>query len=250
MTVSGVAGWLNIRGLSLKVRLPDEIYAGQETFASLTIANRKRFFPSFLLRVELEGGGRTDFSVVERLSDDAGTAAVTFPQRGIVALEQALVSSPFPINFFVRSMMLPLEVRGVVFPSPLPCAGLPIAPEQARGGLHESLSRGYEGEVDRISDYTGTEPFRMIHWRLSARHDSLKVKGMTAAAEEPIVLDPDRLPVGDREERLRCGVWLVNRAIRANRPVGLVVAGRIIAPDTSRTHRLRLLTELALHGIR
>lgn len=55
MTVSGVAGWINIRGLELQVRLPDEIYAGQETFAYLVIANRKRFVPSFLLRVTVEG---------------------------------------------------------------------------------------------------------------------------------------------------------------------------------------------------
>ncbi|ADI84531.2 DUF58 domain-containing protein [Geobacter sulfurreducens] len=250
MTVSGVAGWLNIRGLALQVRLPDEIYADQETFAYLVIVNRKRFVPSFLLRVSVEGGGWADFNLVERQADEAGSAAIRFPRRGIVTLGRAVVSSPFPINFFVRSTVLPLDARGVVFPSPLPCAGFSVLPEQAGRGGRESLSPGYEGEVDRISDYTGTEPFRLIHWRLSARHGSLKVKGMTAVADEPIILDPDRLPGSDREERIRCGVWLVNRAIRANRPVGLFVDGRTIAPDTSRAHRLRLLTELALHGIR
>ena len=31
-------------------------------------------------------------------------------------------------------------------------------------------SKGFEGDVTKISDYTGTEPLKLVHWRLSAKH--------------------------------------------------------------------------------
>lgn len=249
MTVSGILGWLNIRGLSLALRLPDEIYDGQETIASLRLENRKRLFPSFLLLVELEGT-RSIFHLVGRNGAETGTVAVTFRGRGLKQLVRAVVRSPFPINFFVRSTALPLDARCIVFPHPKPCAP-PDAPADGRSrGVRESRGRGYDGEVEKIVEYTGAEPFKLVHWRLSARHENLKVKEMTALAEEPLVLDISKLPGRSIEEGLACGAWLVNRSIRANRPVGLITGGRIIPPDTSRTHRLKLLAELALHGSR
>jgi len=249
MTVSGILGWLNIRYLSLAVRLPDEIYDGQETYVSLQVENHKRFVPSFLLRVELEGGCG-GFQLVDRTGSETTSLAVTFQGRGRKELSQPVVSSPFPINFFIRSTTLPLNAHCVVFPRPVPC-GPPGGPADGRSrGVVESRGRGYEGEMETIAEYTGVEPLKLVHWRLSARHENLKVKQLTAMADVPLMLDLAKLPGRSMDERLSCGVWIVNRSIRANRPVGLIAGSKVYRPDISRSHRLRLLTELALHGSR
>ena len=87
---------------------------------------------------------------------------------------------------------------------------------------------------------------RRIHWRLSARYDTLKVKQFAAGGAEPVVIDPARLP-GDTETRLGMATDLVNRLHRGGRPVGLKLGDRLIPPSHGRSHRLRLLRELALH---
>ena len=55
MAVSGILGWHNIRGLKMWIELPDEIYAGLATLATVRLVNAKRFSPSFLLRIKILG---------------------------------------------------------------------------------------------------------------------------------------------------------------------------------------------------
>lgn len=249
MTVSGILGWLNIRYLGGAIRLPEEIYDGQETYVTLQLENRKRWLPSFLLRCEV-GGGSVDFYFIERRGAETGTVSMTFAGRGRKELGLVAVSSPFPINFFIRSTTLPLDAHCVVFPRPHPC-GMPGAPADARNrGAARSSGRGYEGEMETIAEYTGVEPLKLVHWRLSARHENLKVKQLTSLADVPLMLDIAQIPGHNIDEMLSCAAWIVNRSIRANRPVGLIAGTKVIGPGTSRSHRLKLLTELALHGSR
>jgi len=249
MAVSGCAGWMNIRGIRVALDFPDEIYDGTDTLIIVRLENLKRMLPSFLLRV-VACDAEVGFNLVERNSVESDALTVCFRGRGKRVLEKAQVSSAFPINFFVRGMSVSLDTAFTVFPAPRAC-GFPEGqgPREARGEAF-SRRRGYGGDVAKIRDYTGSEPFKLIHWRLSARHQELKVKEFTSPSETPLVLDLPSLPGANLEERLSCGAFLVNRAIRAGRPVGLKLAGRLIQPDTTRTHRLRLLTELAEYGKR
>lgn len=249
MTVSGIMGWINIRGLALTVRLSDEIYDGQETYAAVSLENRKRLLPSFLLRAQIDEGAVL-FPLVGRRTTETGTLPLTFRGRGRRAIERAVVSSPFPINFFVRRTALRIDGHGIVFPRPRPCDGVFGRDGRPSRGFRSAGGRGFEGDVEKIADYTGTEPLKLIHWRLSARHENLKVKELASASTDPLMLDLAQLPAQNPEEGLSCLAWLVNRSIRAGRPVGLIAEGRAIAPDTSRSHRLRLLAEIALHGSR
>lgn len=249
MAISGLAGWLNIRGLGVTVDFPDEIYDSRDTLAIVRLENRKKRLPSFLLRVHALD---TDvlFHLVERSSCESGSLNLRFQGRGKRLLERVQVSSVFPINFFVRKKSISLRSGFTVFPAPGSCdlADGP-GPRESRGEA-SSIRRGYGGEVATIRDYTGREPMKLIHWRLSARHQELKVKELTSPAETPLILDVLSLPGGTLEENLSCATFLVNRAMRAGRPVGLRLGSRLIAPDTTRPHRLRLLTELAEYGKR
>lgn len=247
MAISGLAGWLNLRALKVDIDFPDEIYDGRETLAIVRLENRKRRFPSFLLKVRALDTEAL-FHIVERNSVETGALTVRFRGRGKRLLERVQVSSVFPINFFVRRKGLSLHAGFTVFPAPGSCEPARGAgPRDARGNV-SSARRGYGGDVATIRDYTGREPMKLIHWRLSARHQQLKVKDLTAPAENPLILDVLALPGGTLEENLSCATFLVNRAMRTGRAVGMKLGTRLIAPDTTRQHRLRLLTELAEYG--
>lgn len=218
-----------------------------ETLATVTLRNGGRRFPAFLLEVEVQGRS-VPFRLVEAGETSARLATVLFDGRGRRPLPPLRVRSVFPVNFFVRSFTLGAAGEATVFPAPRPCG------VQGRGGRFRDAGeravvlRGEEGDLRRIVDYTGCEPLRRVHWKLSARQGELKVKEMSAASGDPVILEVDRLPGAGVEERLGSGVFLVNRLARENRPVGLRIGARLIPADLSQGHRLRLLRELALYG--
>ncbi len=247
MSVSGILGWLNIQGASVFLDLPDEIYCGLETLVTVRLVNRRRYLPSFLLKVKVLEG-TADFDLVECGVEGKNSFAGIFRERGEQLVAGAEISSPFPINFFVRSRRTPIDCRFTVFPSPLR-SQLPGGRDKpGTSGALTSAAKGYEGEVTKIIDYSGSDPLKLIHWRLSAKYGELKVKELTASAQTPVILDIDALPGRNIEENLSRAVFLVNGLMRNNRPVGLKLGERQIAPAVSRSHRLRLLSELALYG--
>lgn len=247
MAVSGLLGWLNIRGLAVSARLPDEVYAGIETQVTLHIENRKKLLPSFLITAHLLGHPAF-FILLDPRKAQSGSLLLAFPARGTHELPVAVISSPFPVNFFVRYIRIPVAGRVLVFPAPRPLP-LPAGLGQPEAGTAQNLSTpGHEGELAKISDYQGGESLKLIHWRLSAKHEDFKVKHLTSTATDPVLLEVDLMPGRDLEERLSNCAFLVNRLVRAGRAVGLKVAKRVIAPASTRTHRLKLLGELAVYG--
>jgi uncharacterized protein (DUF58 family) len=247
MAVSGFLGWMNIRKIRVVLDFPDEIYAGKDVFVTVRLENRKKIMHSFLLRVDAFGESLR-FPLVEKGSEDSGALTVTFRERGESVPEKVVLSSPFPINFFIRISLLSVDSRCTVFPTPRDCALLDGPGQKDARGESFSSRRGYGGDIAKIRNYTGSEPMKLIHWRLSARHEDLKVKEMTAPSETPLVIDILSLPGATLEQNLSYGTCLINKAVRAGRPVGLRLGTRVIRPDLTRTHRLRLLTELAVYG--
>lgn len=246
MAVSGIFGWINMRGNVLGIELPDEIYAGRDTLVGISLENRKSIMPTFLVRIRifLESA---DFTLVNRRGTETDSMVMKFHGRGFKMFEEMEIQSPFPVNFFVRSKRFKLPYRFVVFPAPKLCHETSYFEANKSSSEFFSRYKGLDGDVQKISNYTGNEPLKLIHWRLSAKLGDLKVKEMTAGTSEPLILDIDRLPGINREDALSCGVFLVNRFMRQNRPVGLKKGEVVIKPALSREHRLKLLTELAVY---
>lgn len=104
-----------------------------------------------------------------------------------------------------------------------------------------------DGELERIYPYSGAEPLRMVHWKLSARSHNLLVKGFGSQSAQPLLIDLEGLPGQGLEERLSRASWLVRRWVR-ERPVGLVLGSRVIPAECGKLHGQMLFTELALYG--
>ena len=238
MSTTGFLGWLNIRGLECDLFCSDEIYSNCPTLVTLRIANVKRLIHSYLLGIDVLGQ-KLLIPSIPRGESVTKSFLHTFNRRGRHTLEFATINSPFPVNFFVRSIAIPMEIDITVFPTPVGTGPNPFMGHLTTGGELQQIDRGLEGEMRTISDYTGVEPFKQIHWRLSARHDWFKVKDLGATASEPVILDlamNNGLPV---EDVLSRATFLINSLIKRNRRVGLKVDDeRVIPADTGRGHRL------------
>jgi uncharacterized protein (DUF58 family) len=247
MCITGYAGMLNIKGLSPELIPPAEIFAGSATRFCLRVHNAKRRVPSFLLRLACPGGEGVTIPLVKAGASAEGSVSITFFERGHAAIARITISSPFPVNFFTRWWAFALDENFVVFPRLQ--AGRAAGPghETERPGSSTRQHRGQDGELERIAAYSGSEPYRMIHWKLSARGEELLVKDFGRLAAPPLIIDLDTLPGQGLEDRISRAAWLVRRWVQ-QRPVGLTCGGRTIPAEAGQRHGVKLLTELALLG--
>lgn len=246
MAISGILGHRNLRRVELSLEPPDEVYDGLETLLTLRVFNGGRL-PCFLLQAQLaQGRGRV--IRVGRGETLRLSVPCLFEGRGVHREHPLVLTSRFPINFFIRSRTLVLGEPVVVFPAPRPCRAAGTEERPGRGMVPAPGTAGIEGEITRIGEYSGAEPIKMIHWKLSARQDNFKVKILSASNPEPLHIDLPALPGASVEEKLRCASYLVGEGLRRGRPVGLRMGRTHIAASTGRHHKLRLLRELACHG--
>jgi len=248
MAVTGYAGMLNLQGVAPELIPPPELFAGSPASFRLRLHNRKRRLPSFLLRVECTDGEGALLPVVPPASVADAPLQLTFPRRGRTGVGEVRISSPFPVNFFTRFWTFRFDTHLIVYPRLIPAylAGEPATARQAGTALRRE--RGLDGELERIAAYSGREPLRAIHWKLSARGEGLLVKEFGRQSAPPLVINPEELSGATLEERLSRAAWLVRRSVQ-ERPVGLRLGGTVIPPGSGRAHGMLLLKELALHGI-
>ncbi|HXE98196.1 MAG TPA: DUF58 domain-containing protein [Dongiaceae bacterium] len=247
MSVTGLAGMYNIKKMIPDLHPPDEVFAGIPAPFRVSVRNIKRSLPSFLIRLECHAGQSLVFPVVLQNAESDGTVLFTFGQRGRVSLGRITISSPYPVGFFTRFWSYEIDGTVVVFPRPLETLSGGGGEESPATGAALRPQRGQSGELERISLYSGSEPLRMIHWKLSARGHDLLVKGFGRSVVAPLVIDLDALPGQGVEERLSRAAWLVQRWVR-ERPVGLLLGDRVHPAGMGKQHGLKLLRELALYG--
>lgn len=247
MSITGLAGAYNIKKLYPYLLPPDEIFAGTPAPFRLCVNNSKRYLPTFLINLTYASGQSVVFPLVQKRSTCEGIVMLTFDHRGVVPSGQVTVSSTYPVGFFTRFWIYETKEQFTVFPALVAGRYSDSSEESPRSGTALRRARGIEGELEQIYPYSGSEPLRAIHWKLSARSHDLVVKGFGSQAARPLLIDLAGLPGQGLEERISRAAWLVRRQVR-ERPVGLVLGNRVIPAGCGKQHGLLLLTELALYG--
>lgn len=250
MAVSGLLGHWNLQKLRITLAPPEEIYAGVETLMGAQVHNARRLVPACLLDFDFNLPSATcgHLSILKNGLQHKVHVPLKFSTRGVHTHLQLKVSSSFPVNFFVRYRMLNLSPNICVFPRPVPCRIDGTHHLNHATGMEETHIRGTEGDISRIGNYQGTEPLKMIHWKLTARHDTLKIKELSTLRQPPVEINPLNLPGQGLEGQLECAAYQINHLLRRGQPVGLKLVHTTIPPDVGRGHKLFLLTELARYA--
>lgn len=246
MAVTGYAGMLNLKGIVPDLLPPDELFAGTPACFRLLLRNEKKRIPSFLIRLESPGNEATLLPFVEAGATLTSELHLTFQQRGWHSIGQIKVSSPFPVNFFTRFWNFRLTAACLVFPRLVAFSGAVGVDGSEQTGKTLHVRRGQDGELEGIRGYTGAEPLRAIHWKLSARDHDLLVKEFGSQSMQPLLIRINELPGTVLEERLSQAAWLIKQR-GMEQPVGVVLDERTIPPGTGRHHCRQLLSELALY---
>jgi uncharacterized protein (DUF58 family) len=246
MAITGFFGLGNLQKIEAEIIMPDEMYAGIPATAQLLVRNASRRSPRFLLDF-LIAGNSTLLPWLKKGGSSRCPITLIFSERGAGTIERIAVTSRFPVNFFVRSASVHTASPFVVFPAPLPLPSdsLPTDEPDNLAGQNRH-KRSSSGEMESVGLYSGREPLKQLHWKLSARHDELYVKKLQSEAGKPVVVDPDELH-GDLEERLSQACHLINSLSAAGRAVGLTIGSETFAPSSNRSDRLKMLSALACY---
>ncbi|PLX94411.1 MAG: hypothetical protein C0620_06025 [Desulfuromonas sp.] len=249
MSISGILGHWNLKKLQVTLEPPDEIYDGLETLMRVRLFNGRRLLPAFLLDISFEDQTNSGhLSVVKKGEQPSVGVPVMFSGRGAHGQHTIIIRSAFPINFFVRRRIIDLEQTILVFPRPVACRHMHTSNGIENEGAVDSQGKGNDGDITRIGNYQGTEPLKMIHWKLTARHDSLKIKELSDLQQPPIEINPLALPGAGLEQQLRCASFLINDLMRRNQPVGLKLNNLVLPAALGQGHKIQLLKELATYG--
>lgn len=256
IVVSGVLSESAIRGLTVTPVLPDDLYAGRPALFGARLANRKRWRASYSLSVDATGpdGPPRRRAYLLRLGaggDELIVWEAAYPTRGRHPFPRLQVITRFPFGLFVKMRDLDAPAAVVVYP-----AVAPIAVERRReiagGSPTPTRRRGRGHDLYNLRAYGAGDDPRLIHWRSSAKTQTLTVRELQAdaAIDTRLVLESASTPDPVRLERgLSDAASLVVHLLRSGAAVEIVGAGLAVPMGRGRAHQRRLLTALALYGI-
>ncbi|MCL2009638.1 MAG: DUF58 domain-containing protein [Synergistaceae bacterium] len=253
MLASGIAGRGNIRGASVSVSFPDEIYASVPCAVGVNVYNKNRFTPIFLIEVALEqGNSRTSafFPVVQPGRTESRMLLTAFPSRGRRSFEEIELSSVYPFNFFTRYWPVDADAEVTVFPYPLACDLEAVLPpmdkDEREGEIAGSLA---EADIVGVRPYVEGDSMKRIHWKSSARTGKLhsRLYDGTLSYSHRRVIDLDRLTSGGVERGLAMAAYILVESIKSKLPIGMRYGGEFIPPASDYAHKKELLTRLALY---
>lgn len=251
--VSGMLSEQSMRGIDLTAVEPEEIYAGRPELFGMTIKNSKGWFASYSITVEvLSATSATRFLYLPRLEagvDRLLTWEDTLPRRGRHRLAGVRITTRFPFGLFLKAAQPALASEVIVFP-----ALLPVSPDMLRQldatGDRATRRRGRGTDLYNLRGYRSGDDPRLIHWRSSAKTQSLLVRELEAETTEDarlVLVGTGARDAAMLEGGLSEAASLAAHLIRVGAGVELVGPGFYVRLGRGKAHLRRLLTALALY---
>jgi len=245
-----------LRGLTLHLRTPQPVFAGDAAVIEIALADdakkpRERFGVG--LRVEDAGddGEAPGFAWTDVVAGGHASAHVAFvpARRGLHELPTLRIETRFPLGLFRAWSFWRPAARVLVYPRPeAPPAPLPVG--RAVAGEPTAVARVPGGETEGVRSYRRGDSIKLVLWKKSARAldagAELVSRDTAGASRRELWLDDQLAGLSSLEARLsRLAGWVL-QADRAGERYGLRVAGRELPPDAGDAHRRQALEALAL----
>ncbi|MEX2223086.1 MAG: DUF58 domain-containing protein [Candidatus Rokuibacteriota bacterium] len=258
IVVSGILSEQSMRGLHLTGIAPDEIYAGQPALLGAAVANRKGWFTSYSVTLELlapaaralESASRfIYFRRIEAGTERLATWEETFPRRGRHCLTGVRITTRFPFGLFVKAGRPALTDLVLVFPAVRPVSAEALR-QLGQSGDAAARRRGRGNDLYNLRGYRSGDDPRFIHWRSSAKTETLMVRELEADTSHDtrlVLVGRGRRGAEALERGLSETASLAVALIRAGAGVELAGADCSVPLGHGRPHLRRVLGALALY---
>ena len=242
-----------LRGLTLQLRAPPPVFAGQQAHLDITLTSQRRSTRSGIGVSPLD---QKEWVWTEVPGNSSATVQlkVTALARGVQPLPPLTLETRFPLGSFrVWTVWRPASTL-LVYPAPerhpprLPL--LQASPQ----GEHQTQVSG-DDVPDGVRAYRRGDPAKRLLWKKWAKTGALISRDATQPEQQSLWLDFERcgfapISAANRELRLsRLCAWIL-AAEHVQLRYGLRLPGQEIAPDTGKAHRNNCLRALALWQVK
>lgn len=205
---------ISLVDVAVQLRFPDHIFAGEPATISVTLANHKRFMPSYSLMVEALSEKRQEDGAAGRPGDGATPLAVsplrpvspshpspwgsglgklayfvlaparssvrqrtehTFKRRGRYPITGFRLATKFPAGFFKKWRRIDATGEILVYPRPEPLDDFYHALPMLAGRI-QSHARGSGDDLYGIRRYHPSDHMRHIDWKATAKSMQMMVR--------------------------------------------------------------------------
>lgn len=249
-TAGMLAGHATLRGLTLHLRAPEPVFAGQHCLLRVQLHNparAARYGVGLTLDAQADSAGLC--------TTVAGAAALDIawlaPARGRLALPRLRVFTRFPMGMFRAWALWQPAGTALVYPAAQADAPpLPSAPAPHGATQHSCAAPGTDFEG--LRPYRAGDPPKSIVWKKVAQAvargsaDLVSRDSTAPPAGGDLILDLPSTGLQELEQSLsRLCAWVL-AAHAGGLRFGLTLPGQTIAADAGPAHRDRCLKALAL----
>ena len=238
-----------LRGLTLHVRPPAPVFAGDGALLEcvLTSPDRARF--GIGLSVLSSGGHQVSWSNVPARGQASTQVSFVPAQRGLHPLPALQCETRFPLGLFRAWTVWRPASSLLVYPRPeQPAAPLPMARAVPGGGAEQR--QGSSGEVEGVRTYRRGDALKLVVWKKAAKAlesgGELVSRDTSVAVHQQMQFDWQHCVGLNDEQRLsRLAAWVL-AAQRAGVDYALLLPGSQLPVAGGDAHRRRCLEALAL----
>ncbi|MFT3666872.1 DUF58 domain-containing protein [Piscinibacter sp.] len=238
-----------LRGLTLRLRAPAPVFAGEPALLDVVLASPDR--ARFGIGLKLHDAPAATLGWVDVPAQGQASAQSSFvpAARGLHALPALSVETRFPLGLFRAWAIWRPAAQLLVYPAPeRPAAPLPPARAVAAGTARARAADG--GEVEGVRAYRRGDPLNRVYWKKAAKAmasgGELASRDTAGAVQQQLWLDWQGCAALAPEQRLaRLAAWVL-AAQRAGAEYGLGLPGARIEAGQGEAQRRRCLEALAL----
>jgi uncharacterized protein (DUF58 family) len=238
-----------LRGLTLHLRPPAAVFAGEAALLEVVISNPGTARHGLGLNFrEQHPQQRNAWCDVPALGQASARLSIVPPARGTHAVPPLMVETRFPFGLFRAWTIWRPASSVLAYPRPEdPAVALPVA--QAAPGEMRHAHPGQGSELDGVRAWRRGDSLRQVVWKKVARSGQMISRETTSESVREVWLDWHATggpATSDTEQRLsRLAAWVL-AAEQQGLLYGLRLPGQQTAPDCGDLHARRALRQLAL----
>ncbi len=225
-----------LRGLTLHLRPPRPVFAGEAAALEVVLTNPGGTRHALGLRLHNTAESTAVWCDVPAQGQQLAHLSILPAHRGWHAVPTLVIESVFPFGLFRAWSVWRPESRVLAWPTPeTPPPPLP-ATAGSRGD-EQAARRGEGGELDGVRPWRRGDTMRQVVWKKVARSGELVSRETSHAAARELWLRWGDTQVGGTEARLsRLAAWVL-AAEREGLASGLNLPGHELPPGLGDAHR-------------
>lgn len=236
-----------LRGLTLRLKPPQPVFAGEPAAIEVVLSNPGAARHGIGLRLRDDrNAAQIAWCDVPAQGQASARLSMVPTRRGWHGVAPLVVETRFPFGLFRAWTVWRPAGRVLAWPAPERAAP-PLPAPRSAGGEPRAVRNGSGGEFDGVRAWRRGDTLRQVLWKKAARSGEMISREHASPSSSELWLDwADTRGAGDAEARLsRLAAWVVE-AGRTDPPVALNLPGCRVAPGRGDAHRRELLRELAL----